>query len=92
MTDCDAATPLASVSLTADLVEMHPCRIEIEIEMEVDVEVVARRQFENACNLAMRIAIHIGNAADRASAQFAGFDEELVAAGIVQQSLLRKHT
>ena len=70
---------------------MHPRRIEIEIEMEIDIEIVALGELEDARDLAIRIAVDIGSAADRAGAVLAGLNQQLVATGIADQPLLRKH-
>ena len=91
MADRDPPAPADTHGLTANLVEMHPRRIEIEIEMKIDVAIVAPRQLENACDMSMRIAVGIGAAADRSApcshASFKSFGT-----GIVEQALLRKNT
>ena len=59
--------------------------------MHVDVDVVVARQFEDAVDLARRIAVDIGRAADHAAAALEPLDQKFVGAGIVEQAFLRKH-
>ena len=77
--------------LATDFVEMHPGRIEIEIEMEIDIDVETPCEIEDARDLAVRIAVGIGTAADQVGAVFARFDQKLEGAGIVVETFLRKH-
>jgi len=59
--------------------------------VEIDIQVITPGEFENAGDLAVRIAVDIGGTADRSRAVFAGFHQQGVAAGIVEQPFLRKH-
>ena len=90
MADRDPPAPPVRVGLPADLVEMHPRRIEIEIEMEVDIEVEALGDREDARDLLVRLGVGIGTAADQVGAVLAGLDQQLLGARIVEQALLRK--
>ena len=77
--------------LPADLVEVHARGVEIEIEMEIDVEIEAPRDGEDARDLPVRVAVGIGTAADQVGARLASRDQQFLGAGVVEQSLLRKH-
>ena len=90
MADRDAAAPSMLLGLPADLVEMHPRRVEIEVEMEVDIEIEALRDREDARDLPVRIGVGIGTAADQVGAALAGLDQQFLGAGIVDQALLRE--
>ena len=59
--------------------------------MEIDVDPEAPRQLENARDLAMRILVHVGRAADDVGAQFQRLHHHRLAARIVEQPLLREH-
>ena len=74
----------------ADMIEVHAVGGRAEIEMHVDVDVVFARQLEDAVDLARRIGVDIGRAADHAAAAIERFDHQLVGAGIVEQPFLRK--
>jgi hypothetical protein len=59
--------------------------------VKINIEVVALCEFEDARDLAVRIAVDIGGSADRPRAVLAGLHQQFIATGIVEQSFLRKH-
>src|ERR1700756_257590 len=80
------------VRMPADLFHVGPGRIEVEIEMEVDVEIELAGDTEDATNMCCAIAIGIGTAADQIRAGLAGRNQHFLAAGIIDQALLREDT
>ena len=91
MADRDTAAILIFLRALADMLEVHAVGGRAEIEMQVDVDVEFARDFEDAVDLAGRIAVDIGRTADGAAAAIERFHHQLIGAGIVEQSLLRKH-
>ena len=59
--------------------------------MKVDIAVELPRDREDARDLTVRIAVGIGAAADQICALFARRDQQLLGAGIIEQTFLRKH-
>lgn len=64
MSDRDAPAPPMALRLAADLVEMHPARIQIEIEMEIEIDIEAPREREEPLDLRRRVGIGIGTSAE----------------------------
>ena len=91
MADTDPAAALEFLCAPAEVIEIHALGRRAEIQVHVDVDVVVARQLEDAVDPAGRIAVGIGRAADHAAAAVERRDHELVGAGIVEESLLRKH-
>ena len=89
--DGDPAAILEFLRAPADVIEIHAIGRRAEIQMHVDVDVVVARQLEDAVDLAGRIAVGIGRAADHAAAAVERRDNELVGARIVEETLLREH-
>ena len=58
--------------------------------MEVDVAVVAPGQVENAGDLSVRVAVHVGRSAHHLAAGVERRDQHLVAPRIVEQAFLWK--
>src|SRR3954465_13075015 len=91
MPDCDTPRISERLRLAADLLEGHARSIEIEVQMKIDIEIEAARDFKNAGDLRVRIAVGIGATTDQIGASIARRDEQFVRARIVEQSFLRKH-
>ncbi len=90
MADRDAPAPAAPLGLAADLVEIEHRGVEREVEVQVDVEVALLGEVEDAGDLAVAVAIDVGRAADEVGAEVEGLDQDGVAAGVVEQTLLGK--
>ena len=91
MADCDPAAILIFLRALADMAQVHAVGGRAKIEMQVDVDVVFACEFENAVDLAGRIAVDIGRAANRTAAAIERFDHQFIGARIVEQPLLRKN-
>src|SRR5262249_44813360 len=88
--DGDTAAVAVGIRLATDLVQVHPAGVEIEVEVEVDVDVKTPRDGENACDLLVRVRVGVGTAADQVGALFACCHQQLLGAGIVDETLLRE--
>ena len=91
VTDRHAAAPARGLGAPTDLFEIHPRRIDIEIEMKIDIAVELPRYREDTRDLAVRIAVGVGTAADEVGVLLARRDEKLLGAWIVEQAFLRKN-
>src|SRR5215813_11103596 len=78
------------LGLPDHLVETHPGGIEIEVKVKVNVEVEARGNREDLRDMAVRVGVGIGTAANQIGAVLAGCDQQLFSAGIIDQAFLRK--
>ena len=89
--DGDTALIMAAFGLSADLVEVPPRGIEIEVEVQIDIDIERNSEIEQLFQLRHRIGVHVGAPADQIAAIAQRRIEKLFGAGIVGQSLLRKH-
>ncbi len=59
--------------------------------MKIDIDVIALRQLEDFRDLTVWIAVSVGTAANQIGAALASFDQQLLAAWVVEEAFLRKH-
>ena len=76
MADGDPPAIREGSRLPADLINVHPRRVEIEIEMKVDVEIEAASDGKDAVDLAVRITVGVGTAPDQVGARCTGGDKK----------------
>ena len=89
--DGHASPPAMLLCTPRHLHHGHAFRVKVEIQMQVQVAVVAHRQFEQAADLPVRVAVHVGAAAQHAGTAFQSLTQQGFSPWIVQQAFLGEH-
>ncbi len=91
MADRDAAAIAEFFDLLANIKQIHTLGIERKIEMHVDVDVELTRNFENAVDLSMRVAVRVRCCANRGGTLLQGGEKQFLGPWVIEQPLLREN-